>query len=101
MRNALVGPPVEVESASGLPYGGRRCLVIRMAQRLGALSDALRHVSWQRAHCLIGLGRGQFVTQQGIENEWGEPLFREVGGDRKSVVSGKSVSVRVDLGGGR
>src|SRR3546814_16506146 len=82
MRNALVGPPVEVESASGLPYGGRRCLVIRMAQRLGALSDALRHVSWQRAHCLIGLGRGQFVNQQGIEKEWGEPLFREVGGAR-------------------
>src|SRR3546814_11679402 len=47
------------------------------------------------AHRFIEIGPGAVLAGQKARGE------AVIGGDRKSVVSGKSVSVRVDLGGRR
>src|SRR3546814_15653662 len=52
---------------------------------------------------LLRLHRGKFAATStaGLPEEWREPVRRLAIIDRKSVVEGKSVSARVDLGGSR
>src|SRR3546814_15282186 len=47
----------------------------------------------------MGMGRGRDLSHQ-LTHELGIGRDRGLGRDRKSVVEGKRVSVRVDLGGG-
>src|SRR3546814_18930782 len=50
---------------------------------------------------LEGLRPGEKIVTNGVQKVMAGQPVRVAGRDRKSVVKGKSVSVRVDLGGGR
>src|SRR3546814_2347575 len=65
----------------------------------------MRISDWSSDVCSSDLARAEaFEAQIAALKDAKEQLsaqFSEIGGDRKSVVQGKSVSVRVDLGGRR
>src|SRR3546814_12563007 len=71
--------------------------LVAKAKKVGADAADAVHFS------AIGLSHAQRLgTPERLEREESHDVgLRVLLGDRKSVVSGKSVSVRVDLGGGR
>src|SRR3546814_18772304 len=78
-----------------------RCLRIELA-------ETLRQLMQGHMHSAVDAGEGQFIVFTHVDDgngAGGEPLMQlgHADGfqDRKSVVEGKSVSVRVDLGGRR
>src|SRR3546814_17068116 len=83
---------------------GRRHGILHRQGRLGRRPSGVRSNRYQAAYgelCSRILGQRLRTLpcriQGGTHAETGNPL--QTGADRKSVVSGKSVSVRVDLGG--
>src|SRR3546814_14791223 len=85
---ARVGVPYS--PATGLPIASQT--VSQMVDRVMALPEGTR------AYLLAPVVRGRKGEYRRELAEWQKAGFTR---DRKSVVSGKSVSVRVDLGGRR
>src|SRR3546814_11025602 len=84
LRLGTAGPGLDVDEGVGrIHLAGEHALELQPVDAAGEALDILDHGA---GRVLVVLGLGQ---------------VQQLAGDRKSVVSGKSVSERVDLGGRR
>src|SRR3546814_17825524 len=96
--------PLEIRHRSVRPISAKHAQASRFLQQSPLLAavesaDAEEREAWRSRGAAFFQGRGRKAGRRAGGN--GEGGHQAGAGDRKSVVEGKSVSVRVDLGGRR